>query len=359
MKIRFRSPKQLAPDREQGVKVPYAPAKRAATRWRWYLILLLVSLPLLYLVGQILFSWLVVKAPGYVSLGAVQINSTAAGQLAALPVAVGDRVAAGDVLARVSSAELDRREAVLTAELNALGAQQPAAELTAGAEPLLLQRLELAAGVVEHWRQNRDDVRFLFEHGAATRAELNQAQSQLHQAELHLAGLRADLATRQLESARRQAPDPGRETRMEVLRAALRAIDDERALQAVASPLNGRILDVLAAEGQALATGTPLLLLGDLEKVSIFAFLAPRHARYARENQPVTIIMGDGRRLGGRVSRAPELTRRLPAAMSSPLGSRDLMLLVPVMPDQSLDARDLVEGLPVTVRFPFRLGLPF
>jgi multidrug resistance efflux pump len=359
MKIRFRSPKQLAPDREQGVRVPYAPAKRSAVRWRWYLILLLVSLPLLYLVGQILYSWLVVKAPGYVSLAPIQINSSAAGQLAALPVKIGARVTSGQLLARVSSAALDRREALITAELNALASQATMADPAGSLAPLLIRRLELAAGIVNHYRKNCDDVRFLFDHGAATRAEVNLAQSQLHQAELSLQGLRADLASSRLEFARRKAPDPGRKTRMEVLRAEIQAIDAERAQHTITSPSNGRILDVLAAQGQALATGTPLLLLGNLENVLIYAYLNPRHARYALENKPVTIIMGDGRRLGGRINRTPELTQRLPAAMSSPLGSRDLMLLVPVVPDQPLEDADLVEGLPVTVRFPFRLGFPF
>ena len=64
MKITFRPPKSVTPDREHGIRVPYAPAKRAVARWRWYLIVLLVAAPLLYLVGQLFYTLVFVKARG-------------------------------------------------------------------------------------------------------------------------------------------------------------------------------------------------------------------------------------------------------------------------------------------------------
>ena len=68
----------------------------------------------------------------------------------------------------------------------------------------------------------------------------------------------------------------------------------------------------------------------------------------------MTVYFQDGLRLPGVVIRAPEVTRRLPAAVSSPLGSRENRLLVPIQLLPGHGPEELVEGFPVTVRFPFR-----
>ena len=52
MKIRFDSRKELNPTQEQGLTVLYAPGKRMAFRVRWYLILLLVASPLIWLAAS-------------------------------------------------------------------------------------------------------------------------------------------------------------------------------------------------------------------------------------------------------------------------------------------------------------------
>ena len=51
MKIRFNSDKERNPTQDGGLKVLYAPGKRVAFRLRWYLILLLISSPLLWFFG--------------------------------------------------------------------------------------------------------------------------------------------------------------------------------------------------------------------------------------------------------------------------------------------------------------------
>jgi len=52
MKVRFVKPEASDPNRDRGVEVPYAPGKRHLARWRWYLILLVVSSPFLFFVAS-------------------------------------------------------------------------------------------------------------------------------------------------------------------------------------------------------------------------------------------------------------------------------------------------------------------
>jgi multidrug resistance efflux pump len=353
MKVRFRSSKQQAPDRDQGMRVAYAPAKRVMARWRWYLILLLVSAPLIYLLGQILYGWLMITAPGYVALRKVPINSPLSGVLADRPVTEGQTVQLGAVLARLKSPDLDRREAVLAAELNA---REKALLMprTRSDQTGVHRRLALAAEVVRFQRGNRDDVRFLFDQGAATRAELNLAENALREALLHYENVQFDATRLQAQVNRVSAPDEEALVRLEVLRAELGALGETREALELRSPLAGRVLELFAETGQSMAPGDPVLMLGDTAHLEIHAYLAPRYAAYAKKGQPVTVRFKEGYRLSGVVIRNPEVTRRLPAAVSSPLGSRENKLLVPIVLTETASTGTLVEGLPVTVRFPFQ-----
>jgi len=80
MKIRFHS-QPHEPERDDGIKVSYAPAKRNVPKIRWYLILLVVSSPLIYFVTTVLMNNVLVKAQGFVSLKLVEVRSAHAGIL--------------------------------------------------------------------------------------------------------------------------------------------------------------------------------------------------------------------------------------------------------------------------------------
>ncbi len=358
MKVRFRSPKRHAPDREHGVRVPYASAKRPIARWRWYLVLLLVSAPLLYLMAQILYSTMVVTAAGFVTLEKVPVNSQIAGSVCDVTVQVGEDVPPGRVLATLESAELQQRERLLRAEA---AARETAAPVPSGASALqeMEKSLALARRVVDYQASYLEKVRFLYRQGAATIAELRLAESQLNQAESDLQQMRSSLALRRLEDLRLQAPDRPFETRGRLIEVELQAVLDQQSRLTHRSPVRGRVLEIFVETGQNLAQGQPILMLGNLDKVYIQAYLDTRARKYAHAGRKAVARYKDGRKVEVVVRQKPELTARLPSAVVPALGEREFMLLVlldfvdPVSPD------DVVDNLPVTVRFPFDFSSVF
>lgn len=358
MKVHFRSPKSLAPDREHGVRVPYASARRTVARWRWYLVLILVTAPLLYLVAQIVYSTVVVTATGFVTLEKVPVSSQIAGSVCDVSVQVGEVVPPGRILATLENPDLQLREQLLRAEA---AAREIASPVPSGAS--VLQELEgslaLARKVVDYQASYLDRVRFLYRQGAATIAELRLAESQLNQAESDLRQMRSALALRRLEDLRLQAPDRPFETRGRLIEAELEAVLDQKSRLTHRSPVRGRVLEVFAGAGQNLAQGQPILMLGNLDKVFIQAYLDPKAREYAHAGKKAVARYKDGRRVQVVVRQRPELTARLPSAVVPALGEREFMLLVlldfvdPVSPD------DVVDNLPVTIRFPFDFSFAF
>lgn len=354
MKVTFRSSKSTEPDRERGVRVPYGPAKRAVARWRWYLVVVLVSTPLLYLMGQIFYTTVVVTASGFVTLEKVPINTQIAGWLSHLGVRVGEEVVPGRVLATLSSPELLQREQLLRAEAATHDLSSPP---PSGASALqeLEKGLRLSQEVVDYHQAHIKKVRFLYDQGAATIAELNLAQSNLQQAEANLQQMRSAMALRRLEDLRLHAPDRVFETRAKLIEAELQTLEEQKNRLSHKSPVRGRVLEVFAEVGQSFSQGQPLLMLGSLERPSVQAYLDSKHLKYAQSGQKAVATLNDGRSYDVVVRQKPELTGRLPAAAVPALGERQFMLLVildfvaPLAPD------DTVDNLPVTVRFPFRL----
>lgn len=354
MKISFRSPKSVTPDRERGIRLPYAPAKRAVARWRWYLVVALVTTPLLLLFARIFYSIFIVTASGLITLEKVPINAQIAGWVKGIVTRPGEQVTPGQLLAVMASSELEQREELLQAE------QQARQSASVGPSyGSVLRELEysvkLAQQVADYYAGYVKDLRFLFNKGAATVADLKLAESQKHQAELSLQQMRISLASRQLEEQRNRLPTQEYETRMELIRAELEALAGQKSRLVYTSPVRGRVLELHAEMGQSISQGQPLLTLGNLDAISVTVYLDPRHIRYARPGQRATVKLGDGRQFAAVVRKAPEMTVRIPAPVTPALGEREFMLLVLLDPLDPLLPSDLVDNLPVTVRFPFSL----
>jgi multidrug resistance efflux pump len=352
MKVTFGSPKSAAPDRERGMRVPYAPAKRRMARWRWYLILVLVCAPLLFVFGQLLMSLVFVSAPGIIVLQRVPVNAALPAVVETVSVAPGDRVEPGQALALLRSADLEQRERVLQAEASARSSAEPLQTSEAVLKELQ-SGVRLAARVVDFQATHLKNVRFLFDQGAATLAELQLAHAQLNQAEIGLVQARTAVALRQGESSRLEAGDLENRARLQMIAAELEALAAQQTRLTSVSTVTGLVLEVPALPEQAVGQGDPLLVLGNLEALSVTAYLESKHIRYARAGQPATVHLANGRRLAAVVRERPQLATRIPDAITPALAGREYTLQLTIDLVDPLPPSERVDHLPVTVHFPF------
>ena len=351
MKVSFQAQKSKNFTREKGVQIPYAPGKRKVSQWRWYLILFVVSSPLIYFFSRIILSLTIVTASGYLSLEKVAINSASPGYVARINVETGDQVNKGDVLIELGNPELDEREYILKSEL----AYQRAQNSPFGTKILeyLKNKVKLARKDVNYQKNKLTNVRFLFNQGAATIAELNLSEAAYRGAQITLNEAQANL-TAELER-RKAAPGTPTELarRHNMILAELKVIREQRARLYQRADYDGRILDVLVAKGENIGSATPLLLLGRIDKPSVVAYLNPKYAKYAISGRSATVKLPGGETVKAMVREDANLSKRLPASLSSPINSRDLMILVkldildPLTPEKSID------NMPVSMRFDF------
>ena len=335
MKIRFSSEKERNPTQEQGLKVLYAPGKRTAFRLRWYLILLLVASPLLWLAVQLGYGFWLVKAPAQLRLPTVELRAREAARVAEVQVEPGQRVVAGQPLLRLDSPEWRARLAQLEA-LDQAGdsGKAPGSEREEQLLQLQVQRAE----------QRLQRFQTLLAQGAATRAEVQTAQDQRDAQELQLLAFRRE---RRLSAERSPAENREliqRESEQHWLESRL----DELELRA---PENGQVAEVLVNPGENVGPGTVLMRLTGAGEPQLWIYLEPRHGHYAAPGQAFEVRLPDGRMLSGRVVQQTDSVRRLPSDLRSPFSATQMGLVVAAQLDQPLPGSWRIDQLPLEVHF--------
>jgi HlyD family secretion protein len=198
-----------------------------------------------------------------------------AGRVSRLDWQEGDRVLAGQPLARVYPSPLDPREmAEIKARIQMTQALQQAAE----------ERVAEARAVHEQARRERDRFERLFKTGGISKQAFEQAEK----AEV--------TSARELEGAKSRAKAAVYEVQMARARrlAAERGRDD--AFLALRSPVNGRVLRIPEKSERVVTAGTPLLVLGDPARLEVVIDLLSSEAVKVKPGMPVRLEGWGGER---------------------------------------------------------------
>lgn len=351
MKIRF-SNRQNDPSVHRGVKIPYAPAKRKFAQWRWYLILLIVSSPLLYFLFRMGLSLVIINAQGYISLDKIGINSTVSGTVESIVVKMGQEVTANSVVAYLSDPDLYAQKRQAEAELTSLIGDRQFHSYAR--EQLLSNRINLTRKALAYQNDYLKTMNFLFEQGAATMAELTTARERGDKAQADYDTAVFELQSYEEENRRQAAMvNPTQNKDRLRLEAQLKTIEERLSRMPQTTPFNGRILDIIASPGEALSPGSPIVMVGRADRPYVVVYLNPKYAKYARKGRSAKVKLPDGTKMNATVREDAQLTQRLPAHLISPIGSRGNMLLVLLDLSAPLPPIHWVDGLPVDVRFSF------
>jgi HlyD family secretion protein len=308
-----------------------------------------------------------VRASGHVEATEVQVSAEVGGRLLELRVAEGDRVAAGDVIAR-----LDTRDTELA--LQRVKAERQAADA---------QLRLLRAG------SRREDVRQAGAQFQAANAEIEAAQADLTAAEADLARFEAllasnagsrkqrddalarrDVARGRLQAARERAR-AGQETvarleagarREEIEGAAARlaTVDAqiatlEKAIgdATITAPAAGVVTEKLVDRGELIAPRMPLVVITDLDRAWADVFVDEPAVPRLRVGQPATLHTdAGGDAIPGRVTFISPKAEFTPRNVQTAEERSRLVYRVKVTVDNTKGV--LKQGMPVEAELPLQ-----
>lgn len=329
MKVRFSSLKEQDPTRENGMKVLYAPGKRAAFRIRWYLILLLVASPFFWFVGKLLMEVVLTESPARTHLATAEVRAMLTGTLDKLHVQSGSSVRAGELLASMRNQSLLAQEATLEAALS----DGPVASDNEIQRNSLERRVKRA-------RIRARELEQLVAAGAATRGELLAARDRLDSRISEFASF--------LQSQRAGAEQRAR-SRDQLQ---LDQVRQQMNLLLVTAPMAGTVFDIVVVEGETVGAGTRLMGLRLQNEPTVEVYLKPELVEMAKPGQPLSLRFPDGTWMNAEITDVPTQSRRLPPDLRTPFSDHQVGLVVTAKPEAKLPAKWRLDDVPLRARFP-------
>lgn len=350
MKINFKKPVK-DPTIVNAMKIDYAPGRRMFPRIRWYLILLLVSTPLLAFIYGLVQGSLWIEARGYVTTPTVQRLATQIGTVSEVAVTAGERISAGQLLLRIEAPKLVQRLALLRLK-HARG------ELVQGGRgyEIALQQQERGQQLerAQILKRRLEDVEFLWGQGAAPLADLEQARLDLTLTTTQ--SLRSSMELTRLQDA---TADEARR----VHREQQQELADEISLQEenlagleVRAAQNGRVASVLVVPGDDVLSGSPLLRLTHVKQPALIAYLAPNHAESLTVGRQVEVFFPNGQRSAAVISEIAPEAAELPGQYDTSYTHRSASIVFRCTFSAPETLPELIYGSPVTVRLGSRLA---
>lgn len=344
MKINFDSKKKQNPVYEDGMKIPYAPTKRARAAWRWYIVVIITASPLLFFLGKILLSYIYVSAPGMVFLKKIELNSPETASITKIYIKKGDKIAMGSKVADLSDPALDDQISALNTEIEGLGikdAVSPTADR-------LQANVGLAQKILDSRAVNLGHVRYLFAKGAATSAELNLATTQHNQAQFDVSRAKADLVA---SRAAKSGNDAG--SRIQWLKKQVETIGRKKIRLEFRTPVSGVVSELFVSENQSISKGTQFAKIHIPGEYSIKAYVDPSEINHAGKGKKVTIRMPGKYLLTGHIASDPNIAKTMPSELLNPFSETRERIEVDITPSSSLPPEYHIDGLPIKVYFGF------
>ncbi|MBI2516267.1 MAG: HlyD family efflux transporter periplasmic adaptor subunit [Opitutae bacterium] len=226
---------------------------------------------------------------GNLEVNDAQLGFKAAGRVVERSVAEGERVTAGQLVARLDDAEQQAQLSVRRAELAA--AEAALAELEAGSRP---QEIAAVAAALRSADAERDRVRLDFtrQQELRTKEVISDRDFEAVQAQLKVAEARAAEAAERLKLAQ-EGP------RAETIRQARARTEQARAAVALAasllentrlvSPLTGTVLSHNIEPGEFVSPGTSIVTVADTAHVWVRAYLNQPDLGRVRHGQKVIV----------------------------------------------------------------------
>jgi HlyD family secretion protein len=304
------------------------------------------------------------RASGYVEATEVRLAPEVGGRLIEVAVKEGDRIKAGDVVARLDDtdtaiqtkrAQAERDQAV--AQLRLLQAGARAEDIRQARAQVDSAQAEVAAAEAELQSARADLARFeaLLASNAGSRkqrddaatkvavadARVNSARERVRAAAEALARLRAGARAEEIAAAR---------ARVAATEAQIAALAKAQTDALLKSPVAGFVTAKLADAGEVIARGTPVAVVTDLDHAWANVYVDEPLVPLLKLGQKVSLVTDAGQRLDGTISFISPKAEFTPRNVQTAEERTKLVYRIKV----TADNRDgvLKPGMPVEAEIP-------
>lgn len=324
----------------------YGAGKRTPPKMRWFLIIAVVSLPLLYLIYMLLDETVLADFQGMVVFDVVTIRAPDAGYVDKLYINEGEQVNKDQDLLQFKSPTLDselaylykekeriekrstsiNRESTSSLEANLENLKQDVARSQAVYDKFMAYyapKGHISALHLEEARRNVSDAKQAY----------SQLQHQIEQIKLENDVLMEVNYKRPIEDINNQ----------------INQIKIKQQYFLIKSPEEGAIKAIMMSPGEFIPAGEELIEIITKNDLHVVAYIDPKKAEDVHPKTKVILTFPDHFSVQGEVMNVPSHADNTPASFQNPLATRENKLIVIIHFTEALPEKHRVYGVPVDV----------
>ncbi|WP_419419659.1 HlyD family secretion protein [Legionella sp. D16C41] len=329
-------------------KQPLAPIPYKApgvSRMRWYLLVLLLCLPMGFLMYKFLKEFLFVQFSGSVVYDTFLIRAPDEGYIQNMAVTDGQPVRRGEVLLQMSSPKLTGKLNYLLSEKfrisnlinNLRNANQ--AELT--------NALKVAEQDIIDSQKTYERFKKYFNEGNLITLQLEEARKNYSAAQQNYSTIKQKISENALQHNTLLEVNYNR--RLEEINSEIKLIQAQLNNFIIHAPQQGTIMNSEAHVGEYVQVGTNLLTVVTDNNLKIKAYIEPKYSSVATFGKKVMIQFPNREKIPGIIVNSPRYAQQLPSSQSNPLATRENKLVAIIAPKQPVPKEYRVYGIPVQV----------
>jgi len=249
-----------------------------------------------------------VRVSGHVEATEVRLAPDVGGRVLELPIAEGDRIAAGELIVRLDARDTElainhakAERSAADAQLRLLLAGSRSEDIRQAEAQVESARAEVSGAKAELASAEQDLERFesLLRSNAGSRKQRDDAATRRDVARDRLAAAEsrvraADEAARRLRAgARREEIDAAR-ARLDAAEAQLKSLEKTLSDATLTSPIVGVVTDKLVEVGEVIAARTPVAVITDLDNAWADVFVPEPSVPRIRVGQDATLFTDAG-----------------------------------------------------------------
>ena len=290
-----------------------------------------------------------IVASGHVEATDVRVSTKVGGALEWFPVEEGDRVAAGQELARIDTidtrlaldgARAERERAA--AELRLLVAGPREEDIAAASAEVERAQADLAGA-----QKDLERMQGLLDSGSGTTKARDDAGTRMEVAQATVAASRERL--RKLQAGSRAEEIEAARARVRGAEAKIGQLEQQIKDAAIAAPVGGVITEKLVEPGELLSPGSALLVVTDLADAWLTVYVSEPDLARIRIGQEAVVATDDGQTRKGRITFFASQAEFTPKNVQT----RDERVKLVYRVKIGLDNRDglFKPGMPAAARF--------
>jgi len=331
---------------EKSTVKDYGAGKRTPPKLRWFLIIGLVSLPLLYLMYMLLDETVLADFQGVVVFDTVTIRTPDAGYVDKLYINEGEHIKKGQNLLQFKSPMLDSELAYLYKEKErveiraASVSRESTTSLEANLENLK-KDIESSQAVYEKFKK------YYAPKGYLTSLDLEQARKNVADAKEAYSQIQHQIKQIHLENDVLMEVNYKRP--IEDINQKIRQAELKKKYFLIKSPAKGSIKEIDVHRGEFLPGGEEIIQIITKNNLHVIAFIDPKKSGEVYPKTMVTLTFPDNFSVKGEVVNLPSYADKTPLSFQNPLATRENKLVVIIEFKQALPEKYRVFGVPVDV----------